>query len=84
LENSANAAKPFQTVRIQGTHRCGADTPFECSAWKEVSGWPFRYPPRPISRASSPPLGSRGLYQLRMLDPDSDLTSKPSVLVIEG
>jgi hypothetical protein len=28
--------------------------------------------------------GRPGLYQLRVLDPDSDLTSKPSVVVIEA
>ena len=34
LENPADAAKPFQTVQIQGTYRGGADTPLRVQRWE--------------------------------------------------
>jgi serine/threonine protein kinase len=87
LENSASAAKPFQTVQIQGTYRGGADTSLRVQRWE---GGQWRTFPLPTKTDQSGQFtayvefGQPGLYQLRVLDPDSDLTSKPSVLVIEG
>ncbi|HJY43356.1 MAG TPA: serine/threonine-protein kinase [Propionibacteriaceae bacterium] len=87
LENSANAAKPFQTVRIQGTYRGGADTTLRV---QRLEGGQWLAFPLPTKTDKSGQFtayvefGKPGLYQLRVLDPDSDLTSKPSVLVIEA
>jgi hypothetical protein len=87
LDNSASAAKPFQTVRIQGTYRGGADTSLRVQRW-ERGKW-LAFPLSTVTDRSGQftayvELGQPGHYQLRVLDPDSDLTSKPSVLVIEG
>jgi hypothetical protein len=57
-----------------------------CSAGKEASGCPSSThedrPVRPVHRHVE--LGQPGPYRLRVLDPDSGVTSKPFVLVIEG
>ena len=48
-------SKPFKSkvrTAVEQTPPCG------CSAGREASGWPSRYPPRPTSRASSPPMSS--------------------------
>jgi hypothetical protein len=87
LENSASAAKPFQTVRIQGTYRGGEDTTLRV---QRLEGGQWLAFPLPAKTDQSGQFtayvefGQPGLYQLRVLDPDSDLTSKPSVLMIEG
>jgi serine/threonine protein kinase len=87
LENSASAAKPFQTVRIQGKYRGGADTPLRV---QRLEGGQWRAFPLHTTTDQSGQFtayvefGRPGLYQLRVHDPDSDLTSKPSVLVVEG
>jgi hypothetical protein len=58
LENVADSARPFQTVRIQGTYRGGADT-FVRVQRSEVGKWvTFPVPTKPTSRASSPPMSS--------------------------
>ena len=50
-------SKPFKSkvrTAVEQTPPCG------CSAWREASGWTSRCPPRPTSRASSPPMSSWG------------------------
>ena len=87
LENSAGAAKPFQTVRIQGTYRGGADTSLRVQRWEGGQWLAFPLPTKTDQSGEFTAyveLGQPGHYQLRVLDPDSDLTSKPSVLVIKG
>jgi hypothetical protein len=87
LENSANAAKPFQTVQIQGTYRGGADTTLRVQRLEEGQWQAFPLPAKTDKSGQFTAyveFGRPGLYQLRVLDPDSDLTSKPSVLVVEG
>ena len=60
LENLADSARPFQTVRIQGTYRDGPDTFLQVQRWEGGNGCPSRYLRRPTNRASSPPLSSWG------------------------
>ena len=87
LENSASAAKPFQTVRLQGMYRGGADTSLRVQRLERGKWRAFPLPTKTDQSGQFTvyvELGEPGLYQLRVLDPDSDLTSKPSVLVIEG
>ena len=77
-------SKPFDTkvrTAVEQTPFCG------WSAGREASGRPSRYPPRPTSRASSPPLlswASRVDTGFACVDPDTGVTSKPFVLVIKG
>jgi hypothetical protein len=85
--NSAHAAKPLQTIRIQGTYRGGADTFLRLERW-EAGRW-LAFPLLTKTDQSGQftayvELGEPGHYRLRMLDPDSGVTSKPSVLVIKG
>jgi hypothetical protein len=87
LEDSADAAKPFQTVQIQGTYRGGADTSLRVQRWEGGQWLDFPLPTQTDQAGQFTAyveLGQPGRYRLRMLDPDSDLTSKPSVLVIKA
>jgi hypothetical protein len=60
VDDVADSGRPFETVRIQGTYRGGADTFLRLQRWREASGWTSHYPPRPTSRASSSPKPSLG------------------------
>ena len=86
LADSAVSAKPFQTVRIQGTYRGGADTFLRLQRW-EAGNW-LAFPLPTMTDQSGQfttyvQIGQPGQYQLRALDPDSGVTSKPFVLVIK-
>ena len=88
LEDLADSAKPFQTVRIQGRFRGGAGTFLRVQRW-EGGKW-LDFPLTTKTDQSGKftayvELGGRpGRYQLRVLDPDSLVTSKTFVLVIKG
>ena len=87
LENSADSARPFQTVRIEGTYRGGADTSLRVQREEGGQWLAFPLPTRTDKSGQFTAyveLGQPGIYQVRVVDPDSNLTSKPSVLVIEG
>ena len=87
LENSAGSARPFQTVRIQGTYRGGADTSLRVQREEGGKWLDFPLPTKTDQSGQFTAyveLGGPGRYRLRVLDPDSDLTSKPSELVIKG
>ena len=87
LENPADAAKPFQTVQIQGTYRGGADTSLRVQRWEGGRWLDFPLPTRTDQTGQFTAyvdLGGPGRYRVRVLDPNSDLTSKPSELVIKG
>ena len=81
------SARPFQTVRIQGTYRGGADTLLRVERWE---GGRWRAFPLPAKTDQSGQftayveLGQPGRYRLRVLDPRSGATSKPFLLVIKG
>jgi hypothetical protein len=87
LENPADAAKPFQTVQIQGTYRGGADTSLRVQRW-EGGRW-LDFPLPTVTDQAGQftayvELGQPGRYRLRLLDPDSGVTSTPSELVIKS
>ena len=87
LEDSADSAKPFQTVPIRGTHRGGADTFLRVERWAGGKWVPFPLPAKTDQSGQFTAyveLGQPGRYRLRVLDPDSRVTSKPSVLEIRG
>jgi hypothetical protein len=87
LKNSAAAAKPFQTVRIQGTYRGGADTFLRVQRWEGGKWLDFPLPTKTDQSGQFTAyveLGQPGRYRLRVLDPHSGATSKPFVLVIKG
>ena len=87
LEDSADSAKPFQTVPIRGTHRGGADTFLRVERWEGGKWVPFPLPAKTDQSGQFTAyveLGQPGRYRLRVLDPDSGVTSKPSVLEIRG
>lgn len=85
LHEPVGSAKPFQTVRLEGNYRGGADALLRVQRWEE-DGW-LAFPiPTKTDRSGEfiayVELGQPGRYRLRILDPSSGLTSEPSVLVI--
>ena len=87
LENLADSARPFQTVRIEGTYRGGPDTFLEVQRLEGGDWLSFPLPAktdRSGQFTTYVELERPGRYWLRVVDPGSAVTSKPFVLVIEG
>jgi hypothetical protein len=87
LENLADSARPFQTVRIEGTYRGGADTFLRVQRWEGGKWLAFPLPAKTDrwgQFTTFVEFGQPGRYLLRVLDPDSGVTSKTFVLVIAG
>ena len=87
LEDLADSAKPFQTVRIQGTYRGGGDTFLRVQRREDGKWLDFPLPTKTDESGrftAYVELGQPGRYALRVVDPDSGLTSKVFVLVIKG
>jgi serine/threonine protein kinase len=87
VEGPAGSARPFQTVRIQGTYRGGADTLLRVERWEAGKWVAFPLPAKTDKLGQFTAyveLGEPGRYRLRVLDPDAHVTSKPSDLVIKG
>jgi serine/threonine protein kinase len=87
LEDPADSAKPFQIVPIRGTHRGGADTFLRVERWEDGKWVPFPLPAKTDQSGEFTvyvELGQPGQYRLRVLDPDSGVSSEPSALVIKG
>jgi hypothetical protein len=87
LEDLPNSARPFQTVRIQGTYRGGADTFLRIQRWEAGKWLDFPLPTKTDRLGqftTHVELGQPGRYQLRVLDPSSGVTSKTLVLVIKN
>jgi hypothetical protein len=87
LEHLATSARPFQTVRIQGMYHGGADTFLRVQRWEGGKWLDFPLPTKTDQSGQFTAyveLGQPGRYQLRVLDPNSGVTSKPFVLVIKG
>jgi hypothetical protein len=86
LEASAVSAKPFQAVRIQGRYHGAADT-FLWVERSEGAKWVAFPVPTKTDHSGQftayVELGRPGRYWLRVIDPDSGVTSKPFVLVIK-
>jgi hypothetical protein len=87
LEDLADSARSFQAVRIQGTYRGGAGTFLRVQRWEGGKWLDFPLPTKTdqsgrfITQAE---FGQPGRYQLRVLDPDSGVTSNTFVVVITG
>ena len=83
----ADSARPFQSVRIQGRYRGGADTFLRVQRW-EASKW-RALPVRTKTDRSGKfttyvEFEQPGRYRIRVIDPNSGVTSRPCVLVIKG
>jgi len=87
LVDPSDSARPFEAVRIQGRYRGGADTFLRVQRWEGGKWLNF-----PLSTKTDQSghfttfveFGQPGRYRLRVLDPDSGVTSKPFVLVLKG
>jgi hypothetical protein len=87
LQHLAKSAMPFQTVRIQGMYHGGVDTFLRVQRWEGGKWLDFPLPTKTDQSGQFTAyveLGQPGRYQLRVLDPNSGVTSKPFVLVIKG
>jgi hypothetical protein len=87
LEDLADSARPFQSVRIQGTYHGGADTLLRVERWEGGEWVAFPVPTKTNQSGQFTTyveFGQPGRYRLRVLDPDSGVTSKTFELVIEG
>jgi hypothetical protein len=87
LEDPPKSARPFQTVGIQGTYHGGAETFLRVQRWEGGKWLDFPLPTKTDHSGQFTAyveLGQPGRYRLRVLDPDSGVTSKPFVLVITG
>ena len=87
VEDVPDSARPFETVRIQGTYRGGADTFLRVQRWEGGEWLAFPIPTKTDHSGqftAHVEFGQPGRYQLRVLDPGSGLASKTFVVVIEG
>jgi hypothetical protein len=87
LEDLPDSARPFETVRIQGSYRGGADTFLRVQRWEGGEWLAFPVPTKTDQSGQFTAyveFGQPGRYRLRVLDPDSGATSKTSVLMITG
>jgi hypothetical protein len=87
LKDLPDSARPFQTVRIQGTYHGGGDTFLRVQRWEGGKWLAFPLPTKTDQSGQFTAyveLGQPGRYRLRVLDPDSGVTSKTFVLVIKG
>lgn len=87
LEASADSAKPFQIVRIQGTYHGGARTLLRVQRFEQGRWLAFPIPTHtdPSGRFTAyVELGQPGRYRLRVLDPDANVTSETLVLMIKN
>ena len=82
----AITAERFETVQIHGTYRGGADTYLRVDV-REGATWvafPFRPKTDHVGRfITHVELGQPGPHWLRVVDPETEVTSRPFVLVIE-
>jgi hypothetical protein len=87
LEDLAESARPFRTVRVQGRYRGGADTFLRVQRWEGGKWLAFPVPTKTDQSGKFTAyveLGQPGRYRLRVVHPDSGVASKPFVLVIKG
>jgi hypothetical protein len=87
VEDLADSARPFETVRIRGAYRGGADTFLRVQRWEGGEWVDFPLPTKTDQSGqftAHVEFGQPGRYRLRVLDPDSGVASKPFVLVING
>jgi hypothetical protein len=85
VEDLPGPARPFEAVRVQGAYRGGADTLLRVQRWEGGKWLAFPVPTKTDQSGKFTAyveLGQPGRYRLRVLDPDSGVTSEPFVLVI--
>jgi hypothetical protein len=85
LEELADSARPFQTVRIEGTYRSGPDRFLQVQRWEGGKWLAFPVPTKTDKSgkfSAYVELEQPGRYRLRVLDPGSGLTSKSFAVVI--
>jgi hypothetical protein len=87
LEDLAASARPFEAVRIQGTYHGGAGSFVRVQRWEAGKWLDFPLPTK-IDQSglfiTQAEFGRPGRYRLRVLDPDSGVTSETFVVVIKG
>lgn len=86
VEDSPESARPFQSVRIQGTYHGGADNFLRVQRWEAGKWLDFPVPTKTDQSGrftTHVEFDQPGRYQLRVLDPESGVTSKLFVLVIK-
>jgi hypothetical protein len=86
VEDVADSTRPFQPVRIQGMYRGGANTFLRVQRWEKGKWLDFPIPTKTDHSGqfiTYVELGQSGPYRLRVLDPNSGVTSKAFVLVIK-
>jgi serine/threonine protein kinase len=87
LADPTDVAKPYQTVRIHGTYRGGADTFLRVQRWESDRWVDFPLPSKTDQAGNFTTyveFGQPGRYRLRVLDVDSGVKSEPFALVIKG
>jgi hypothetical protein len=87
LADLVTSARPFEAVRIQGTHSGRAETFLRVQRWERGMWLDFPLPTKTDQLGQFTTyveLGQPGRYWLRVVDPGSAVTSKPFVLVIKG
>ena len=87
VKGLVSSAKPFQPVRIDGTHHGRADTFLQVQHWYAGRWVPFPLPTKTDQSGKFTAYvepGPPGRYRLRILDPTSGAQSKPFVLVIRA
>jgi hypothetical protein len=87
LEDLPESAGPFETVRVQGRYRGGADTFLRVQRWEGGKWLTFPLPTKTDKSGKFTAyveLGQPGRYRLRVVHPGSGVASKPFVLVIKG
>jgi hypothetical protein len=87
LEDLPESARPFETVRIKGTYRGGAETFLRVQRWEDGKWLAFPVPTKTDQSGKFTAyveFGQPGRYQLRVLHLGSGVTSKAFVLVIQG
>jgi len=87
LADSPESAKPFQTVRIEGLYRGGADALVRVERWESGKWLAFPIPAKTDKSgqfAAYVDLGHPSRYRLRVQDVGSSVSSDPFVLVVEG
>jgi hypothetical protein len=86
LDDLSDSAKPSEAFRIQGTYHGGAGAFLRVQRWEGGEWLDFPLPTKTddsgrfITQAE---FAQPGRYRLRVLHPDSDVTSKTFVVVIE-
>jgi hypothetical protein len=87
LEDLSGSAMPLEAVRIQGTYRGGAGTFLRLQRWEGDKWLDFPLPTKTDESGrfvTQAEFGQPGQYRLRVLDPDSGVTSKSFVIVVMG